>query len=227
MKLGNLKPVKRPSFLRRLFSTINAKLAGKYVNDIHPGFMRYLEKNNFVTASIWRDVQAKEFRKIMKIIDSDKYRKFFYNAIKYNPAKREVPVIIKPWYVWLWNKITYELSKVYVFVFDREIYKKIRNFEKVSSEYGDLAARIDKYIAETTFDERLSRMHALEVISYKSFQDDFDILMRRIPNDVVEERSNRFVNEKPKEYLTTFGSPLEMKRNPPLDVADLIQMAKK
>jgi hypothetical protein len=174
MKLENLKklkPVKKPSKLRRWISGINAKLAGRYVNDIHPGFMTYLEKNNFLTASIWRDACVKKYKKIWKILDSDKYRKFFYKAINYNPAVKEKPIIDTRWHVVTYNKITYFLSKAYVFLFERGLYRKIKFFEKVSSEYADLSTRIDKYIASTTFEERLSRMHATGVLSDKSFQE--------------------------------------------------------
>lgn len=220
MKLGKLKPVKKPSFLRRLFSTINAKLAGRYVNDIHPGFMMYLEKNNFLTASIWRDASARKFKKIWKILDSDKYRKFFYKAINYNPAIKEKPIIDTRWHVVVYNKVTYFLSKAYVFLFERELYRKIKFFEKVSSEYADLSTRIDNYIASTTFEERLSRMHATGVLSDKSFQDDFDILMRRIPNDVVEERRN---NAGYADGPQTFGSQLSMQRELPEDLLKILR----
>jgi hypothetical protein len=225
MKLENLKklkPVKKPSKLRRWISGINAKLAGRYVNDIHPGFMTYLEKNNFLTASIWRDACVKKYKKIWKILDSDKYRKFFYKAINYNPAVKEKPIIDTRWHVVTYNKITYFLSKAYVFLFERGLYRKIKFFEKVSSEYADLSTRIDKYIASTTFEERLSRMHATGVLSDKSFQDDFDILMRRIPNDVVEERRN---NAGYADGPQTFGSQWTMRRKLPDDISKLLHKA--
>ena len=188
MKLGNLKPVKRPSFIRRFFSNLNRKLAGKYVNDIHPGFMTYIGSSNFATSSIWRDASARRFKKIWKILSSDKYRKFFYKAISYNPAVKENPPVDTRWYVVTYNKITYFLSKAYVFLFERELYKKIKFFEKVSGEYADLSQRVDKYIASTTFEQRLSRMHATGVLSEQSFQDDFDVLMRRVSPETIEAR---------------------------------------
>jgi hypothetical protein len=80
------------------------------------------------------------------------------------------------------------LSKAYVFLFEKKLYEKIKYFEKVSAGVADLSLRVDKYIASTTYEERLSRMQALGIISKQSFEDDFDVLIKRIPAEVIEER---------------------------------------
>jgi hypothetical protein len=38
-------------------------------------------------------------------------------------------------------------------------------------------------------------MQALGIISYQSFQDDFDILVNRIPHEVIEERHKKIDEE--------------------------------
>ena len=193
MKLGNLKPVKKPSRIRGFLSNLSRSLAGKYVNDIHPTFLTYVGNSNFATSSIFRDAQARRLKKIMKLLNSDKYRKFFFKAISYNPRIKEKPIINTRWYVVAYNKIIYFLSKTYVFLFERELYKKIRVFENASSEYSDMSARIDKYIASTTPEQRLLRMHVLRILSEQSFNDDFDVLSNRVSPDVIEEREKWFI----------------------------------
>ena len=222
MKLGNLKPVKRPSRIRGFFSNLSRTLAGKYVNDIHPGFMTYIGNSSFATSSIFRDAQTRRMKKLLKLLDSPKYRKFFYKAISYTPNVMEKPIVDTRWYVVAYNKVTYFLSKIYVFLFKRDLYKRIRNFEKVSSEYASLSTRVDEYIASTTPEQRLLRMHAVGVLSDRSFKDDFDVLFRRVSPDVIEGR-NKEKNENP----GTFGSQWSMEKNVPLSVADIIQKAKK
>lgn len=219
MKLGKLKPIKRPTRLRVWLSKISAKLAGRYVKDCHPSFMKYIEKNNILTASIWFNAQQKRLKKIMKLINSDAYRKFFYKAISYNPGEKEV--LVKKWYVDIFDKIVYTLSKAYVFVFERELYKKIKYFETVSSGVANLSARVDKYIASTTYEERLSRMAVTGVISQQSFQDDFDVLIRRVSPETIEARYRE------KGEVTAAMIQAELKRKLPDDVVQLIRNAQK
>ena len=148
MKLGKLKSVKSPSRFRRWLSNVSGKLAGRYVHECHPAFMIFVEKNNLATASIWNDARTKRYREIMKILDSDAYRKYFYNAIDYKRGElKSIPV---KWYVLVLDKIIYYLSKAYVFVFERELYEKIKSFETVSKGFVNLSKRMNEYIASTT-----------------------------------------------------------------------------
>jgi hypothetical protein len=216
MKLGNLKPVRRPSKFRRWLSNASALLASRYVKDCHPAFMTYVEKNNLMTASIWQDASAKRFRQIMKILNSDKYKKFFYKAISYDPSKKEHSVIERKWYVVAFDKVVYHLSKAYVFVFEKELYKKIKYFEKVSAGVADLSARVDKYIASTTFEQRLLRMREIGIISRQTFEDDFDVIMKRVPPEVIEERYQKAPEQ-------SFGSQWNMRRKMPDNIVKLIR----
>jgi hypothetical protein len=222
MKLGKLKPVKPPSRLRRWFSAMSVKLAGRYVKDCHPSFMSYIEKNNILTASIWYDASSRRYRKIMRMLDSDKYRKYFYNAVDYKRGElKSLPV---KWYVQIFDKIVYSLSKAYVFVFERELYKKIKTFETVSKGVVDLTKRMDEYIASTTSLQRLSRMEALGIISKESFKDDFDVIVNRVPLEVIEERYQNF--PKNSENPGTFGSQWSMRREIPGDILKIIHEKK-
>jgi hypothetical protein len=168
------------------FANLSAKLAGRYVKDCHPSFMSFVEKHNLATASTWYEAWAKRYNEIMKMLDSDAYRKYFYNAVDYK--RGEIKLQPVKWYVRIFDKIVYNLSKAYVFVFEKELYKKIKSFEKISKSVINLTKRMDEYIASTTSLQRLSRMQTLGIISKQSFQDDFDVLYCRVSPDEIEER---------------------------------------
>jgi hypothetical protein len=193
MNFKKLKSVKKRSKLYMWFANLSAKLSGRYVKDCHPAFMSFVEKHNLATASIWNNAWAERYEEIMKMLNSDDYKKYFYNAVDY---KREaVKPLPQKWYVMIFDKIVYGLSKAYVFVFERELYRKIKQFELVSKGVANLIKKTDEYIASTTSLQRLSRMQALGIISYQSFQDDFDILVNRIPHEVIEERHKKIDEE--------------------------------
>jgi hypothetical protein len=187
MKLGNLKPVKKRSKLYMWFANLSAKLSGRYIKDCHPAFMSFVEKYNLATASSWYEVYTRRYNEIMKMLDSDKYRKFFYEAVDYKRGELK-PLPVK-WYVRIFDKIVYNLSKAYVFIFEHELYKKIKSFEKTSKSVVALTKKMDEYLASTTSEQRLSRMKALGIISNETFKDDFDILINRVSPDVIEKRN--------------------------------------
>ena len=213
------KPQKRKSRLFRFFAGISAKLSSRYVKNCHPSFMTYINNvQNLATVSIGKDMYSKRYRQIMKILNSDKYKKYFYASVNY---KRNVkPLIIQQkWYIEAFDKIVYFLSKAYVFLFEKELYKKIKYFETTSKGFIALSARVDDYIAKTTPRRRLSRMQALGIISDETFQEDFNIMYNRIPNDIVEGRRE----EKSKiMYLHNGESP-----KLPNDILKLIQTPQK
>lgn len=185
MKIPKYK--KRKSILYRFFAGISAKLSSRYIKNCHPSFMSYIEIKNLATTSIGKDIYSKRYRQIMKILNSDKYKKYFYTSVNY---KRNVKPVIVPqkWYVKAFDKVVYFLSKVYVFLFEKTLYLKIKNFETISKGFADLSARVDNYIATTTPRRRLSRMQMLGVISDETFQEDFNVMVNRISPDVIEGR---------------------------------------
>ena len=217
MKIPTKHKEKKPFILIRWLTNLSRSLAGRYVNDCHPVFMQYLAVNNITTASVWNDARSRRYKEIMKILDSDKYRKFFYNAVDYK--RGELKKLSVKWYVMAFDKIIYVLSKAYVFIFERELYRKIKTFETVSAGVVSLTKRMDDYIARTTPEQRLPRMHALGIISYESFKDDLDVIVNRIPLDIVEERRN---NAGYTGGPQTFGSQWSMKRKLPDSVSQII-----
>jgi hypothetical protein len=212
-----IKNEEKKSRLFRWLTNLSRSLAGRYVNDCHPVFMQYLAVNNIATASIWNDARSRRYKEIIKILDSDKYRKFFYKAISYNPKNREYEKLEVKWYVKIFDKAIYRLSKAYVFLFERELYRKIKTFETVSAGVASLTKRMDEYIAKTTPEQRLSRMQALGIISYESFKDDLDVIFNRISPDVIEARNNEKYETNP----GTFGSQFSiMNRKLPRGVSN-------
>lgn len=216
MKIPKAHKEKKRSRLFRWFANLSANLAGRYVNDCHPIFMQYLAVNNIATASIWNDARSRRYKEIMKILDSDKYRKFFYNAVDYKRGELK-PLPVK-WYIRIFDKVVYNFSKAYVFLFQRELYRKIKTFEIVSAGVVSLTKRMDEYIAKTTTEQRLSRMHALGIISYESFKDDLDIIVNRISPDVIEARNKEKYETNP----GTFGSQWSMRRKLPDNVLNFL-----
>ena len=193
MKIPSKHKEKKPFILIRWLTNLSRSLAGRYVNDCHPVFMQYLAVNNITTASVWNDARSRRYKEIMKILDSDNYRKFFYKAIDYKRGELK-PLPVK-WYVRAFDKIVYYLSKAYVFVFEKELYRKIKTFEAVSAGVVSLTKRMDEYIARTTPEQRLSRMQALGIITYESFKDDLDVIYNRISPDVIEELQEKKLKE--------------------------------
>ena len=220
MKLGNLKPVKRRSRLYMWFANLSAKLSGRYIKDCHPAFMSFVEKHNLATASTWYEAWTKRYNEIMKMLYSDAYRKYFYNAVDYKRGElKKLPV---KWYVRIFDKIVYNLSKAYVFVFERELYKKIKAFEKVSKGVISLNKKMDEYIASTTSLQRLSRMQTLGIISKQSFQDDFDVLCLRVSPDEIEARYKR-AQEELVEKLKPAMANADLQKNIPDSVIKLLR----
>ena len=212
MKVPKKNKEKKKSRLFRWFANLSANLAGRYINDCHPVFMQYLAVNNIATASVWNDARNRRFEEIWKLITSDKYKKYFYNAVDYNYKRGESP---KPlpvkWYVRIFDKIVYNLSKAYVFLFERKLYRKIKTFERVSKGVVSLTKRMDEYIASTTSFQRLSRMQALGIISNESFREDFDVLFNRVSPDVREELQEKKNKEEAAEiYKNLRANQLEV-----------------
>jgi len=210
----------RKSRIKGWLNRLSTFLSKRYIVDCHPAFMTYIEKNNIITASIWNDARNRRFNEIWKLINSDKYKKYFYNAVDYNYKRGESPKPIpKKWYVVAYDKTVYHLSKAYVFLFEKELYKKIKQFERISKGVVSLTKRMDAYIASTTSLQRLSRMQMLGIISRESFQDDIDVIFCRVSPDEVETRNKEKYVENP----GTFGSQWSMKREIPNDISKLFR----
>jgi hypothetical protein len=220
MKVPTKNKEKKRSRLFRWFANISANLSKRYVNDCHPVFMQYLAVNNIATASIWNDARSKRFEEIWKLISSDKYKKYFYNAVDYDYKRGESP---KPlplkWYVRAFDKVVYWISKAYVFLFEKELYKKIKTFETVSSGVVSLTKRMDEYIASTTSLQRLSRMQALGIISNESFRDDFDVLVNRVSPDEIEKRNQETLSA----YFMASKVKAETEKKLPQDIIKLLR----
>jgi len=136
----------------------NKNFLSKYLVTYHPAFLTLVEEIEFKLNDIGRDKKAKE---IMEIINSSHYKRFFYRAVNYNPAIPELPETPLSF----GDRFKMFISKIHIFLFRRDIYKKLQLFKKISKEFIGREEKINKYMKETNVGERMDRAVELGVIS--------------------------------------------------------------
>lgn len=115
--------------------------------------------------SYGNDRASVEYRRIMKILSSEKYREFFYKTIKY--GINQPVVVIKPYGNNVLDRIKEVISTTYLYLFDRKLYDNIQLFKKWRSGISSVEFQINNYMAVTTLDERADRAIVLGVIGEK------------------------------------------------------------
>lgn len=144
------------TYLKRYLITID--------NSILSIFTKEQEKV-FYKASIYdAEVEAKR-EKILKILSSKKYKKYFFKAVNYkiNNSSDE----IKPFGNNLIDKINKIISVIYLRLFNNKLYESIKLFEKWKSKISTIEDKVDNYMKTTTLDERIDRSIALGTIDNK------------------------------------------------------------
>ena len=96
----------------------------------------------------------------MKLINSSQYKRFFYRAVNYNPAVPELPETP----ISFGDRFKIFISKIHIFLFRRDIYKKLQLFKKISNEFIESEKKIDEYMKQTNVGERIERAVELGII---------------------------------------------------------------
>jgi hypothetical protein len=153
--------------LKNWFNNLPARLAKRYIGDFHPRFLELMQRSKFVEKNVYAEMVEKRYGDIMTMLDSPRYKRFFYKVVAFDPKLPKEIEVPKTWWGKLLDKIVYNISKAYVYIFAREVYRNIKSFEVVSKGITSLNERMNKYMASTTVEERLDRATAYKIIDVK------------------------------------------------------------
>lgn len=146
----------------RIFKKIqkwfNKNFLSKYLVTYHPAFLSLVEE---IEIKLNDDIRNKKAKEIMKIINSSQYKRFFYNVVNYNPAIPELPKTPLSF----GDRFKIFVSKIHIFLFRRDIHKKLQLFKRISLEFVEREKKINEYMKQTSVGERLERAIELGVIS--------------------------------------------------------------
>ena len=153
--------------LKNWFNNLPARISKRYVSNMHPVFLKLMQKSNFIQKNAYVERYEKRYNDIMNILASPRYKKFFYKVVQFDPKLAEELKVPETWYGKLFDKIAYNFSKLYVYLFAREVYNNIKSFEAVTNGIISLNKRINEYMVSTTIDERLDRASEYKIIEPK------------------------------------------------------------
>jgi hypothetical protein len=139
--------------VKRYLLTVDASLLNLFSND---------ERKKLDNSFFGSDRANKERERIIKLLSSEKYKKFFFKAIRYDRNKPEGK--IEPFSNKIWDKILKGISVAYLYLFNRELYERIQLFQKWTSKVSTIETQVNEYMATTTLDERADRGVMLGVI---------------------------------------------------------------
>lgn len=123
-------------------------------------FVKYDEKAKPET------LRAKtEYKRIMKMLNSEKYKDFFYKVVHYDRHTAES--LIKPYTQTLKDRIFSFIAEAYIYLFKRDLYKSIQQFKSIRDNVISLDKKVNAYMAATTIDERADRAIQLGIIDEK------------------------------------------------------------
>jgi len=142
---------------KRIQKWFNKNFLSKYLVTYHPAFLSLVEEIEIKLNDDRRDKKAKE---IMKLINSSQYKRFFYRAVNYNPAIPELPETPLSF----GDRVKIFVSKIHIFLFRRDIYKKLQLFKRISEEFIEREKKIDEYMKQTNVGERIERAVELGII---------------------------------------------------------------
>ena len=142
---------------KRIQKWFNKNFLSKYLVTYHPAFLTLIEE---IELKLSDDIRNKKAKEIMKLINSSQYKRFFYRAVNYNPAVPEPPETP----ISFGDRFKIFISKIHIFLFRRDIYKKLQLFKKISAEFIEREKKIDEYMKQTNVGERIERAVELGII---------------------------------------------------------------
>jgi hypothetical protein len=122
-------------------------------------FIKYNAKTPVVKVESHADA---EYKRIIKVLTSKKFNDYFYKVVKYDRHIAES--LIKPYGKSLKDKIFTFIAEKYIYFFNKELHKSIQQFKRIRDSVVLLNTKIDKYMANTTLDERLNKAVSLGII---------------------------------------------------------------
>jgi len=143
---------------KKIRKWFNKNFLSKYLVTYHPAFLTLVEEIEIKLNEDRKQLKAKE---IMKLISSSQYKRFFYRAVNYNPAVPELPETPLSF----GDRFKIFISKIHIFLFRRDIHKKLQTFKRISKEFIGREKKIDEYMEQTSVGERIERAIELGIIS--------------------------------------------------------------
>lgn len=158
------------------------RILNRYLIEFHPQFILFADKLSLKTDnfSVTEKRAAKEYKRIMKVLNSQRYKKFFYNSVNYSLTTGPPP--FKPFKDTLLERFKRFIAKQYLRLFNKKLYRSLQVFKSLSSKFETLDAQIDKYMNDTTVKERCLRAKELGIVSGEAFEEDNGIYDRTNKN---------------------------------------------
>lgn len=144
------------TFVKRYLATVDSTLLSLFTKEDY-------ERNKF---SFGSERANAEYKRIIKMLSSKKYKEFFYKAIKHN-LNEPNPEVIQPYGSKIWDRIKQAIATTYLYFFDRDLYNSIQLFKKWGSKISSVETQVNDYMATTTLDERADRATVLGVVEEK------------------------------------------------------------
>lgn len=134
-----------------------------YLIDFHPAFLSQVNQIKIKSDNQNNDTE-KEYKRIMKVLNSQNFKKYFYQVADYKLNQIPVPEPQNN----LWVKIKKFIAKQYLRFFNKELYKSLLRFKQLSKNYCKLQVDADDYIKNTTLDERANRAVDIGISTVKN-----------------------------------------------------------
>lgn len=170
--------MKKKTKKRSLKKWFYNKILNRYLIEFHPQFILFADALSIKTDnfSVIEKKAAKEYKRIMKILNSQKYKKYFYNAVDYSRTQGAKP--FTPFKDTLIERVKKFIAKQYLRLFNRPLYKSLLIFKSLSSKFELLNTQINDYMDSTTVEQRRMRAKELGIVSEETFETDNGILDR-------------------------------------------------
>lgn len=152
---------KKRSLKARIKTWIFENFLQRYLVSVDKRFIKLFIKYDVKPLVIVESRAEQEYKRIMKVLNSSKFKDYFYKVVKYDISTAES--LIKPYSNTLKDRIFSYIAKAYIYLFNREVYNDILMFQRI----GALDKDIDDYMANTTPAERLDRATAFGIVSNK------------------------------------------------------------
>lgn len=152
-------------------------ILNRYLIEFHPSFILFADNLSFKTENFNKDEKnAKEYKRIMKVLNSKKYRKHFYKIVNHNPLIG-TPAF-EPFKDNLREKFKRFVAKQYLRVFNKPLYKSLVSFRSLSTKLSKIDSQIDDYMNNTTVGERIKRAVDVGIISEDNYKDSNEVTDR-------------------------------------------------
>lgn len=157
--------MKKRSLKARIKSWIFEKFLQRYLVSVDALFINlFIKYDKKAPVEKVESHAEQEYKRIMKVLNSKKFKDYFYKVVKYD-LKQTAESQIKPYGNTLKDKIFAFIAKVYIYLFNRELYEHILQFQRIRDGIISMDKKVDEYMAKTTVEERLDKATQLGIIS--------------------------------------------------------------